>query len=40
VAEFKKAIKEIRERKEAERQFEQNQRTPPPPDLVPEESPQ
>ncbi len=38
--EFKKAIKEIRERKEAERQFEKNQRTPPPPDLVPEESPQ
>lgn len=40
VAEFKKAIKDIRERKEAERQFEKNQRTPPPPDLVPEESPQ
>jgi hypothetical protein len=38
--EFKKAIKEIRERKEAERQFEKNQRTPPAPDLVPEESPQ
>lgn len=39
VAEFKKAIKEIRERKEAEREFQKNQRTPPPPDLVPEESP-
>jgi hypothetical protein len=37
---FKKAIKEIRERKEAERQFQKNQRTPPPPDLVPEEPPQ
>jgi hypothetical protein len=39
VAEFKKVIKEIRERKEAERQFQKNQRMPPPPDLVPEESP-
>lgn len=39
VAEFKQAIKDIRERKEAERQFEKNQRTPPPPDLVPEEPP-
>jgi hypothetical protein len=39
VAEFKQAIKDIRERKEAERQFEKNQRTPPPPDLVPEDAP-
>jgi hypothetical protein len=39
VAEFKQAIKDIRERKEAERQFQKNQRTPPPPDLVPEEPP-
>ena len=29
LAEFKKSIKEIRERKEAEREFERNQRTPP-----------
>lgn len=29
LAEFKKTIKEIRERKEAEREFERNQRTPP-----------
>jgi hypothetical protein len=39
MADFKKAIKEIRERKEAEREFEKNQRTPPP-DLVPEDDPQ
>lgn len=37
MAEFKKAIKEIRERKEAEREFERNQRTPPP-DITPEDS--
>jgi hypothetical protein len=30
VEDFKRAIREIRERKEQERQFEQNQRTPPP----------
>lgn len=39
VAEFKQAIKDIRERKEAERQFEQNQHTPPPPDIAPEDPP-
>jgi hypothetical protein len=38
VADFRKAIKEIRERKESEREFERNQRTPPP-DLVPEDNP-
>lgn len=39
VAEFKQAIKDIRERTEAERQFKKNQRTPPPPDLTPEDAP-
>lgn len=38
--EFKKTIKEIRERTEAERQFKKNQRTPPPPDLTPQDQPQ
>ncbi len=40
VADFKKAIKDIRERKEAERQFQKNQRTAPPPNLTPEDVPQ
>jgi hypothetical protein len=39
VAEFKQAIKDIRQRKEAERQFDKNQRTPPSPDLSPEDPP-
>jgi hypothetical protein len=38
MAEFKQAIREIRERKEAEREFEKNQRTPPP-DITPEDPP-
>jgi hypothetical protein len=33
VSEFKDAIKEMRRRKDEERQFERNQRTPPPSDL-------
>lgn len=35
-AEFKKAIADIRARKEAERQFEENRRTPPAPPLTPD----
>ena len=35
LAEFKTTIQEIRERKEAEREFERNRRTPPPSDKEP-----